>query len=68
MGTRELGLGWACTFHVVCVNFVCIGHLFFGGVLALDSRTAKHGLWKSTKSVFSISYQLSPYYSIFTTF
>ena len=25
----ELGLRWACTFHVVCVNFVRIGTLFF---------------------------------------
>ena len=26
-GMLGLGLSWPCRFHVVCVNFVCIGYL-----------------------------------------
>ena len=26
LGTRDLGLRWACSFHVVCVHFVCVGY------------------------------------------
>ena len=27
LGTRGLCSCWPCTFHVVCVNFVCVGYL-----------------------------------------
>ena len=26
MGMQELGLHWGCKFHVVCVNFICVGY------------------------------------------
>ena len=26
LGLRRLGWRWACTFHVVYVNFICVGH------------------------------------------
>ena len=35
---RRWGWCWACTFHVVYVNFICVGHptqtRFFGGIWA----------------------------------
>ena len=37
------GWRWACTFHVVYVNFICVGHpmqtRFFGGIWALVFNT-----------------------------